>query len=283
MYGQIPHRLPEPPTRGDGEAKKAVKRASGRGGSIDGDGFDGDDVDAGSEEFRSDFVSEGSSGPASSSISERESLGSGAGSEGFTAEEERAGKAAAEATTSAGEGAKGEEGERAAATTASAAADGASTSTSSSSTPAAAPAPTPPRPSWPPPRRPKKTYAQLQLPSPEQMAQEEAMNNCGVRTVLSGVMGAGLGVVFGIFMGTMDMAGVSSFFSFMLRVLAHGEKLGVEVFPFSRFLSFEHSGSCPPKKKLNQNLKKQNYSPRPEGPSRRLRQRRLRWQRQQQL
>ena len=32
------------------------------------------------------------------------------------------------------------------------------------------------------------------------------MNNCAVRTVLSGVLGAGLGVAFGIFMGTMDTA-----------------------------------------------------------------------------
>lgn len=30
------------------------------------------------------------------------------------------------------------------------------------------------------------------------------MNNCGVRTVLSTVLGAGMGVMFGIFMGTMD-------------------------------------------------------------------------------
>jgi hypothetical protein len=30
------------------------------------------------------------------------------------------------------------------------------------------------------------------------------MNNCAVRTALSGVMGSGLGVLFGVFMGTMD-------------------------------------------------------------------------------
>eukprot|EP00887_Chlorella_sp_A99_P001415 scaffold8.g1415.t1 len=34
------------------------------------------------------------------------------------------------------------------------------------------------------------------------------MNNCAVRTVLSCVMGAGLGVMFGLFMGTMDGAGL---------------------------------------------------------------------------
>jgi import inner membrane translocase subunit TIM22 len=39
------------------------------------------------------------------------------------------------------------------------------------------------------------------------MAQDDLMNNCAVRTGLSCVMGAGLGVVFGVFMGTMDAAG----------------------------------------------------------------------------
>lgn len=33
------------------------------------------------------------------------------------------------------------------------------------------------------------------------------MNNCVVRTVLSAVMGSGMGVMFGIFMGTMDTVG----------------------------------------------------------------------------
>ena len=37
-----------------------------------------------------------------------------------------------------------------------------------------------------------------------QMMQDDFMNNCATRTVLSGVLGAGLGVVFGIFMGTMS-------------------------------------------------------------------------------
>jgi import inner membrane translocase subunit TIM22 len=38
----------------------------------------------------------------------------------------------------------------------------------------------------------------------EQIASEDFMNNCGVRTVLSTVLGAGMGVMFGVFMGTMD-------------------------------------------------------------------------------
>lgn len=47
-------------------------------------------------------------------------------------------------------------------------------------------------------------YQRIEMPTPESMAQEDFMNNCAVRTILSGVMGSGLGVVFGIFMGTMD-------------------------------------------------------------------------------
>lgn len=56
--------------------------------------------------------------------------------------------------------------------------------------------------------KPKKEYRQIEMPSPEQIVQGDMMNNCGVRTVMSGVMGMGLGVLFGVVMGTMD-AGVS--------------------------------------------------------------------------
>ena len=55
------------------------------------------------------------------------------------------------------------------------------------------------------PKKPgQKTYRRLEVPTAEMMAQEDMMNNCAVRTVLSGAMGSVLGVVFGIFMGTMD-------------------------------------------------------------------------------
>jgi hypothetical protein len=50
----------------------------------------------------------------------------------------------------------------------------------------------------------QRTYRKVELPTAEQMAQDEFMNNCGTRTVLSAVMGSGLGVLFGIFMGTME-------------------------------------------------------------------------------
>lgn len=54
----------------------------------------------------------------------------------------------------------------------------------------------------------KKQYAVIVPPTADSMMQEEFMNNCATRTALSGVMGLGLGVLFGIFMGTMDGAGV---------------------------------------------------------------------------
>lgn len=65
-------------------------------------------------------------------------------------------------------------------------------------------------PAWPPPPRPRKTYDPIVMPSPEQMAADDQLNNCAVRTVLSCVMGGALGVAFGLFMGTVDPAGVSS-------------------------------------------------------------------------
>jgi hypothetical protein len=57
------------------------------------------------------------------------------------------------------------------------------------------------------PKKPgKKQYQRIDPPSMETMMQEEFMNNCATRTVLSGVMGLGLGVLFGVFMGSMDGA-----------------------------------------------------------------------------
>ncbi|KAK9824300.1 hypothetical protein WJX72_009265 [[Myrmecia] bisecta] len=48
----------------------------------------------------------------------------------------------------------------------------------------------------------------VNLKEPKKTILEEFMNNCAVRTGLSGVMGMGLGVLFGILMGSMDGAGV---------------------------------------------------------------------------
>lgn len=46
----------------------------------------------------------------------------------------------------------------------------------------------------------------LKAPTAEQIAQEDLMNNCLVRTVISGVMGGGLGALFGLFATSMEGA-----------------------------------------------------------------------------
>lgn len=51
-----------------------------------------------------------------------------------------------------------------------------------------------------------RPYNRLEPPTPEHIASEDVMNNCVVRSIVSGVMGAGLGALFGVFMGTMDGA-----------------------------------------------------------------------------
>eukprot|EP00210_Caulerpa_lentillifera_P005318 g5081.t1 len=46
----------------------------------------------------------------------------------------------------------------------------------------------------------------LKMPTPEQIIQEDVMNNCFLRTVMSGVMGGGLGIVFGLFTSSLEGA-----------------------------------------------------------------------------
>jgi hypothetical protein len=50
----------------------------------------------------------------------------------------------------------------------------------------------------------KKSYQKIEMPTAEQIIGEDFMNNCAIRTGMSGVMGSVLGVFFGVFMGTMD-------------------------------------------------------------------------------
>lgn len=52
----------------------------------------------------------------------------------------------------------------------------------------------------------RKEYARIEPTTPEQLVQEDMINNCAVKTVISGVMGSALGVAFGVFMGAMDSA-----------------------------------------------------------------------------
>ena len=52
----------------------------------------------------------------------------------------------------------------------------------------------------------RKEYTRIEPPSPEQLVQEDMINNCAVKTVISGIMGSALGICFGVFMGAMDSA-----------------------------------------------------------------------------
>lgn len=52
----------------------------------------------------------------------------------------------------------------------------------------------------------KKEFTRIEPTTPEQLVQEDLINNCAVKTVISGIMGSALGVFFGIFMGAMDSA-----------------------------------------------------------------------------
>ena len=54
-----------------------------------------------------------------------------------------------------------------------------------------------------------KTYKPLELPTPEQVLQQDAADNCLVKSVISGAMGAVAGVAFGLFFASMDMGGAS--------------------------------------------------------------------------
>ena len=55
-------------------------------------------------------------------------------------------------------------------------------------------------------RKAPSRYQPVQLPSPEQLVQEEVMNHPVTRTLVAGVLGAGLGATFGGFMGVFELA-----------------------------------------------------------------------------
>ncbi|KAL6200401.1 hypothetical protein ACLB2K_030183 [Fragaria x ananassa] len=44
----------------------------------------------------------------------------------------------------------------------------------------------------------------IRMPTPEEIRGQDMMNNCAVKTVISGVMGGGLGLMMGLFLGALD-------------------------------------------------------------------------------
>ncbi|CAI9101386.1 OLC1v1038696C1 [Oldenlandia corymbosa var. corymbosa] len=44
----------------------------------------------------------------------------------------------------------------------------------------------------------------IRLPTPEEIRGQDIWNNCAVRSVVSGVMGGGLGLAMGLFLGALD-------------------------------------------------------------------------------
>lgn len=65
----------------------------------------------------------------------------------------------------------------------------------------------------PPARKPLSKqfkYKRLELPTPEEMTQQDGMNNCVVRALMAGVGGIVLGAGFGVVMGAMDPAAMDS-------------------------------------------------------------------------
>ncbi|KAG2447250.1 hypothetical protein HYH02_007990 [Chlamydomonas schloesseri] len=65
----------------------------------------------------------------------------------------------------------------------------------------------------PPAEKKKKKFEPIEMPTPEVLAAQEFMNNCFVKSAMSGAMGGVAGLAFGLFMssfenahGGMDMA-----------------------------------------------------------------------------
>eukprot|EP00898_Chlorokybus_atmophyticus_P005931 jgi/Chlat1/6339/Chrsp44S05904 len=67
----------------------------------------------------------------------------------------------------------------------------------------------------------------IALPTPQDMMQAETMNNCGVRTVLSTVMGGGMGVLMGIAFAGFDPVPVDETgMTTRQKVVSHFRQMG---------------------------------------------------------
>ncbi|KAF8067340.1 TIM22-1 [Scenedesmus sp. PABB004] len=59
-------------------------------------------------------------------------------------------------------------------------------------------------------RRFQGRFKPMVMPTYDLIMQEDMMNNCGVRSVIAGVMGACLGVAFGVFTASLDTQGIDA-------------------------------------------------------------------------
>uniref|UniRef100_A0A453NA19 Mitochondrial import inner membrane translocase subunit TIM22 n=2 Tax=Aegilops tauschii subsp. strangulata TaxID=200361 RepID=A0A453NA19_AEGTS len=66
----------------------------------------------------------------------------------------------------------------------------------------------------------------LQLPTPEEIKGQEMMNNCAVRSVLSGVMGGGLGVLMGLFFGALENPIMSEEMTARQQIVYQAKQMG---------------------------------------------------------
>ncbi|PNW88246.1 hypothetical protein CHLRE_01g021050v5 [Chlamydomonas reinhardtii] len=65
--------------------------------------------------------------------------------------------------------------------------------------------PSPPAPP-PPVEKKKKKFDPIEMPTPEVLAAQEFMNNCFVKSAMSGAMGGVAGLAFGLFMSSFENA-----------------------------------------------------------------------------
>lgn len=84
-------------------------------------------------------------------------------------------------------------------------ASGAAASTSDDRSPAVA-AESAPAAAAAPAKKAKKTYSQLEMPSPQMIIQQDIMDNCFVKSALSGAMGGVAGLAFGLFSASFENA-----------------------------------------------------------------------------
>ncbi|KAL8129882.1 hypothetical protein V2J09_019037 [Rumex salicifolius] len=66
----------------------------------------------------------------------------------------------------------------------------------------------------------------IRMPSPEEIKGQDIWNNCAVRSVVSGVMGGGLGLAMGLFFGALDRPLVTEEMTGRQQFVAQAKQMG---------------------------------------------------------